>query len=119
MAKRFGFKLRKLSKERRQQAAFANLKQYRDQILGLAWQGFLQYGVGAIHFQETEDDGTINYIQRQNVSDPEVLQVIDRNDPQLSAVVLYDYNGWYDILTLSGSRKPQECYDELPAHLKK
>jgi len=118
MAKGFGFKLRKPSKERRRQQAFENLKQCRNKILGLAWQGQMMYGPGVIHFQEAEDGGNIGYLQRQSISDPEVLQVLDRNDPRLSAVVLYDYSGWYDVLTLSGPQKPPECYDELPAHLK-
>jgi hypothetical protein len=118
MAKGFGAKRRKLFKEHRRKQAFENLKRYRNKILGLAWQGQIMYGDGVIHFQETEDGGNIGYLQRQSISDPEVLQVLDGNDPQLAAVVLYDYSGWFDILTLSGPQKPPECYDKLPAHLK-
>jgi len=93
-----------------QQQAFAQLKQCRDQILGLAWCNYLKYGKGAIRFRAINGSGEIYYKPLALIADYEVIQLIQQTDPATAVVVLYDYGDWYDILTLSGPQKPPECY---------
>ncbi len=117
MSKGFGSNQRQSnSPKQKRQRAFALLKQHRDLILGMAWLGYCQHGVGAICFQELGEQSKIDYVPLNQIADREVLQLVERNDPTLAAVVLYDYGDHFDVLTLSGPHKPQDCYEKLPPH---
>ncbi|MBD2093375.1 hypothetical protein H6F67_26370 [Microcoleus sp. FACHB-1515] len=106
------------SKWSKQRQVIANLKQHRDRILGLAWLGYLKGGTGAILYTPIKDGGNIDYIQRSRIDDAEVRQMLDQNNPQRAAVVLYSHGNSYTIVTLLGPKSPPECYVELPAELR-
>lgn len=97
----------------KQNQAITTLKYYRDKILGLAWLGYLQYGIGAIGFREIDNKGEIIYIPRNQLFDEDVCRVVEQNDPTRTTVVLHDYGTWCNIVTLAGPKSPQMCYYEL------
>lgn len=93
------------------------MKQYRDRVLGLAWLGYLNQGSGAIRLIKTRDGETIDYIPRRLINYVEVGKIVDENNPEFAAVVLYGQDDRYTILTLSGPKTPPECYADLPDEL--
>jgi DNA-binding Xre family transcriptional regulator len=91
------------------------ITQYYQPILALAWQGYREYGVGAVVFTDLANGPKLSFIERQNLTDRNCLDAIDQNDPELSAVVLYyespDYSSSdYTLLTLTGPKTPPECF---------
>ncbi|PSR17297.1 hypothetical protein C8255_13390 [filamentous cyanobacterium CCP3] len=102
--------LRNISKVTLQQVT-----QHYQAILALAWQGYMEYGDGAVVFTDLEGGPKLAFIERQNLADRNCLEAVDRNDPELSAVVLYykdlDYSSSdYTLLTLTGPKSPPECF---------
>ncbi len=100
--------------------ALANLTQFCDRILALSWQGYRRYGDGAVIYTDHETGPEIAYIERDKLSDPECLQAIASNRPEMAAVVLYYPTSNYDtsdysIFVLTGHRSPPECYALLLA----
>jgi DNA-binding Xre family transcriptional regulator len=95
--------------------ALQRLTQYYQPILSLAWQGYMEYGLGAVVFTDLDGGPKLAFIERQNLTDRNCLEAIDQNDPEASAVVLYykslDYSSPdYTLLTLTGPKSPPECF---------
>lgn len=91
------------------------LTQYYHPILALAWQGYMEFGLGAVVFTDLDSGSKLAFIERQNLTDRSCLEAIDQNDPEASAVVLYykslDYSSSdYTLLTLTGPKSPLECF---------
>lgn len=95
--------------------ALQRLTRYYQSILALAWQGYLEYGPGAVIFTDLEAGPKLAFIEQQNLVDANCIKAIDQTDPEVSAVVLYykdaDYSSTdYSILTLTGPKTPPECF---------
>jgi putative transcriptional regulator len=91
------------------------LTQYYQPILALAWQGYMEFGLGAVVFTDLDSGPKLSFVERQNLSDRSCLEAIDQNDPETSAVLLYykslDYSSSnYTLLTLTGPKSPPECF---------
>jgi DNA-binding Xre family transcriptional regulator len=91
------------------------LTQYYQAILALSWQGYVEYGLGAVVFTDLDGGPKLAFIERQNLTDRTCLEAIDQNDPEASAVLLYykdqDYSSPdYTLLTLTGPKSPPECF---------
>ena len=91
------------------------LTQYYQPILALAWQGFLEYGPGAVVFTDLVTGPKLAFVEKQNLTDQHCIDAIVQNNPEVSAVVLYykdsDYSRTdYGVLTLVGPKSPPECF---------
>lgn len=91
------------------------LTQYYQPILALAWQGFVEYGPGAVVFTDLATGPKLAFVEQQNLTDPHCIGAIEQNNPEVSAVVLYykdaDYSRTdYGVLTLIGPKSPPECF---------
>lgn len=91
------------------------LTEYYQPILALAWQGYREYGLGAVVFTDLAQGPKLSYIERHNLSDRYCLNAIDQHNPNMSAVVLYykssDYAASdYTVMTLTGPKSPPECF---------
>lgn len=100
------------------QEVLDNLTKFCDRILALAWEGYMQYGVGAIIYTEKRSGPEIAYIERNHLSDPDCHRAIDNNNPEKSAIVLYYYDesydtGNYSIFILTGPTSPPDCYAQV------
>jgi putative transcriptional regulator len=96
-------------------SALQRLTQYYQPILALAWQGYREFGPGAVVFTDLEPGPKLAYVERLDLSDRSCLEAVDQNDPEVSAVVLYykdqDYSSAdYTLLTLTGPKTPPECF---------
>ena len=96
-------------------SALQRLTQYYQPILALAWQGYREFGSGAVVFTDLEGGPKLAYVERLNLTDRSCLEAVDQNDPEVSAVVLYykdqDYaSADYTLLTLTGPKTPPECF---------
>ncbi|MBF2034287.1 MAG: helix-turn-helix transcriptional regulator [Leptolyngbyaceae cyanobacterium T60_A2020_046] len=96
-----------------QKVVFQRLAEFHPQILALSWQGYRQYGPGAVVFSDFQAGAQIAYVEIENLSDPACRQAVQRNRPERSAVVLY-YQGDnyaandYEILVLTGALTPPD-----------
>ncbi len=100
------------------QEVLDSLTKYCDRILALAWEGHIQYGVGAVIYTEKRSGPEIAYIEKKLLSDPDSHRAIDNNNPEKSAVVLYYYDesydtGNYSIFILTGPTSPPDCYTRI------
>ena len=100
------------------QEVFRTLAKFCDQVLALSWQGYKQYGLGAVIYINKEDGPEIAYIEQDKLPDPNSRYVIAQNRPEVSAVVLYYYGSDYDlddydVFTLTGPKSPPECYGAI------
>ncbi len=96
-------------------SALQRLTQYYQSVLALAWQGYREFGPGAVIFTDLEGGPKLAYVERLNLTDQSCLEAVDHNDPEISAVVLYyrnpDYSSAdYTLLTLTGPKTPPECF---------
>lgn len=94
------------------------LNEFHVQILALSWLGYQQYGPGAVVVTDTPEGVQIAYVERERLADQGCRQAIDQTRPELSAVVLYypnsDYTSSdYEVLRLTGSHSPPNCYRSL------
>jgi putative transcriptional regulator len=99
-------------------AALQRLTAFHAQILALSWRGYKQYGPGVVVFTDLPEGAQIAYLEKAHLADLSCQEAVERNRPELSAVVLYyqssDYSGSdYEILTLTGPRNPPEYYRVL------
>jgi len=95
--------------------ALQRLTQYYQPILALAWQGFAEYGPGAVVFTDLATGPKLAFVEKQNLTDQHCIEAITQNNPEASAVVLYykdsDYSRTdYGVLTLVGPKSPPECF---------
>lgn len=91
------------------------LTQYYQPILALSWQGFAEYGPGAVVFTDLATGPKLAFVEQQNLTDQHCIGAIEQNNPEVSAVVLYykdaDYSRTdYGVLTLIGPKSPPECF---------
>lgn len=101
--------------------ALQRLTQFYQQVLALAWQGYKEFGPGAVIFTDLEEGPRLAYLEKDKLSNPNCHYVIEKSRPEVSAVVLYyrtdDYStSDYEILTLTGPKSPPECYALLKTY---
>lgn len=95
--------------------ALQRLTQHYQAILALAWQGFVEYGPGAVVFTDLATGPKLAFIEQHSLTDRYCIEAIEKNNPEVSAVVLYyqdlDYSRTdYSVLTLVGPKSPPECF---------
>jgi hypothetical protein len=87
----------------------------KETILGVFWQNYLKDGIGAAIVRLPEKVLEITYRSKNNINDSEDLKIVEKNDPNTSAVVFgYFRKNKYVVLNLIGPETPPECYKNLP-----